>query len=47
MPTTLPPDIEPQAINIIRGFAMDAPLKANSGHQGTAMAPVTVTLPGG
>jgi transketolase len=38
MPTTLPPDVEPQAINIIRGFAMDAPLRANSGHQGTAMA---------
>ncbi len=38
MPTTLPPDIESQAINIVRGFAMDAPLKANSGHQGTAMA---------
>jgi transketolase len=27
-----------QAINLIRGFAMDAPLAANSGHQGTAMA---------
>ena len=38
MPTTLPPDIEAQAINIIRGFAMDAPLQAKSGHQGTAMA---------
>jgi transketolase len=38
MPSTLPPDIEVQAINIIRGFAMDAPLRANSGHQGTAMA---------
>ena len=38
MPTTLPPDIEAQAISLIRGFAMDAPLKANSGHQGTAMA---------
>jgi transketolase len=38
MPTTLPPDIEAQAINIIRGFAMDAPLRAKSGHQGTAMA---------
>ena len=27
-----------QAIGLIRGFAMDAPLAANSGHQGTAMA---------
>ncbi len=27
-----------QAISLIRGFAMDAPLHANSGHQGTAMA---------
>ena len=26
------------AVNLIRGFAMDAPLAANSGHQGTAMA---------
>ncbi|HUF97979.1 MAG TPA: transketolase [Ilumatobacter sp.] len=31
-------DFDQQAINIIRGFAMDAPLAANSGHQGTAMA---------
>jgi transketolase len=38
MPATLPPDIEAQAISLIRGFAMDAPLRANSGHQGTAMA---------
>jgi transketolase len=27
-----------QAVDVVRGFAMDAPLKANSGHQGTAMA---------
>ena len=27
-----------QAISLIRGFAMDAPLHAKSGHQGTAMA---------
>jgi transketolase len=27
-----------QAVDIVRGLAMDAPLKANSGHQGTAMA---------
>jgi transketolase len=38
MPSPLAPDIEAQAISMIRGFAMDAPLKANSGHQGTAMA---------
>lgn len=31
-------DIEQLAINVIRGFAMDAPRKANSGHPGTAMA---------
>ncbi|MFT3854720.1 MAG: transketolase [Ilumatobacteraceae bacterium] len=29
---------ERQAISLVRGFAMDAPLKAKSGHQGTAMA---------
>ncbi len=29
---------EAQAINVIRGLAMDAPLAAKSGHQGTAMA---------
>lgn len=27
-----------QAVSIIRGIAMDAPLKAKSGHQGTAMS---------
>ena len=31
-------DLDQQAVNLIRGFAMDAPLAANSGHQGTAMA---------
>jgi transketolase len=31
-------DIEQRAINVIRGLAMDAPQKANSGHPGTAMA---------
>ncbi len=31
-------DQDRQAINIIRGLAMDAPLYAKSGHQGTAMA---------
>jgi transketolase len=31
-------EIEQLGINVIRGLAMDAPRKANSGHQGTAMA---------
>ncbi len=30
--------IEERGINVIRGLAMDAPQKANSGHPGTAMA---------
>ena len=38
MSATLPPDVETQAISLIRGLAMDAPLHAKSGHQGTAMA---------
>ncbi|HWM22739.1 MAG TPA: transketolase [Ilumatobacteraceae bacterium] len=38
MPTSLSPEQTQQAISLIRGMAMDAPLKANSGHQGTAMA---------
>ncbi|MGH9269823.1 MAG: transketolase family protein, partial [Ilumatobacteraceae bacterium] len=38
MRTELPADVQTAAINMIRGFSMDAPLKANSGHQGTAMA---------
>ena len=32
------PELEQRAINVIRGFAMDAPQRANSGHPGTAMA---------
>ena len=32
------PQLEELAINTIRGLAMDAPHKARSGHQGTAMA---------
>jgi transketolase len=32
------PDLEQRAINVIRGLAMDMPLQAKSGHQGTAMA---------
>ncbi len=35
---SLSPEQDTQAVNLIRGFAMDAPLAANSGHQGTAMA---------
>jgi transketolase len=31
-------DIEQLGINVIRGFAMDAPQRAGSGHPGTAMA---------
>jgi len=31
-------DVEQLGINVIRGFAMDAPQRANSGHPGTAMA---------
>ncbi len=38
VPAALPPELEVQAIDVIRGFAMDAPLRAESGHQGTAMA---------
>jgi transketolase len=30
--------VDSAAVNIIRGFALDAPLKAKSGHQGTAMS---------
>ncbi len=31
-------ELEQRAISVIRGLAMDAPAKANSGHQGTAMS---------
>jgi transketolase len=31
-------DLEQLGINVIRGLAMDAPARANSGHSGTAMA---------
>ena len=31
-------ELEKRAVDVIRGLAMDAPHKANSGHQGTAMA---------
>lgn len=32
------PDLEQVGINVVRGLAMDAPQRANSGHPGTAMA---------
>jgi transketolase len=32
------PELEQRAIDVIRGLAMDAPHRARSGHQGTAMA---------
>jgi transketolase len=35
---SLSPELDRRAIDLIRGMAMDAPLKASSGHQGTAMA---------
>ena len=38
MSSTLSSDLDTEAIKIVRGLAMDAPLNANSGHQGTAMA---------
>jgi transketolase len=34
----LTPEQDSLAISLIRGFAMDAPLHAKSGHQGTAMS---------
>ncbi|MFV0306593.1 MAG: transketolase [Desertimonas sp.] len=38
MPSTLSPELDELAVSVIRGFAMDAPFHAKSGHQGTAMA---------
>ena len=38
MPKQLTPEQDKLAIAIIRGLAMDAPLAAKSGHQGTAMS---------
>ncbi|MGC9963552.1 MAG: transketolase, partial [Acidimicrobiales bacterium] len=32
------PELEQRGINVIRGFAMDGPQRASSGHPGTAMA---------
>lgn len=39
-------DVQQRAINVIKGFAMDAPHRAKSGHPGTAMAlaPLAYTL---
>ncbi len=34
----LSPEIDRAAVSLVRGLAMDAPLAAKSGHQGTAMA---------
>jgi transketolase len=36
--TVVEADLEQLGINVIRGLAMDAPQRANSGHPGTAMA---------
>ncbi len=38
MPPALTPEQDQLAVSLIRGMAMDAPLQAKSGHQGTAMA---------
>lgn len=38
MASKLTPELDAQAISLIRGLAMDAPLQAKSGHQGTAMS---------
>ena len=38
MSDAIDPELERLGINVIRGLAMDAPAKAKSGHQGTAMA---------
>jgi transketolase len=35
---TVDAELEERAINVVRALAMDGPMKANSGHQGTAMA---------
>lgn len=38
MPSRLSPAQDRAAVNIVRGIALDAPLRAKSGHQGTALA---------
>ncbi|MGZ8735461.1 MAG: transketolase, partial [Acidimicrobiia bacterium] len=36
--SSVTPELEQRAVNIIRGLSMDAVQKANSGHPGTPMA---------
>jgi transketolase len=43
-PIKPPEPIEQLGINVIRGLAMDAPRKANSGHPGMALAPLAHVL---
>ena len=38
MTSRLDDTLDSSAVNIVRGFALDAPLRAKSGHQGTAMS---------
>ena len=38
MALTVSPELERRAIDVVRGLALDAPDRARSGHQGTAMA---------
>lgn len=38
MPSSSSASLDTTAVNIIRGLALDAPLRAKSGHQGTAMS---------
>ena len=38
MALTASPELERRAIDVVRGLALDAPDRARSGHQGTAMA---------
>ncbi|MFM7127193.1 MAG: transketolase family protein [Actinomycetota bacterium] len=38
MPSRLSPAQDRAAVDIVRGIALDAPLRAKSGHQGTALA---------
>lgn len=38
MPSHLTPEHDRAAVQVLRGLALDAPLRAKSGHQGTAMA---------
>lgn len=38
MTSRLDDSLDSTAVNIVRGFALDAPLRAKSGHQGTALS---------